>query len=75
MKARPGLAESAQRPSEHPRAQVRAADADIDDIGYREAATALEGASLSLIDEAAHLITGGAHRGHHVAAFRKCPAV
>ena len=75
MQARTGLAELAQRPRKHPRPEVRAADADIDDIGYREAATALEGASLSLIDEAAHLITGGAHRRHHVAAFRKRPAV
>jgi hypothetical protein len=48
------------------RAEVGAADADIDDVADRLAGGAAPVAAVNLADEALHFCEFGAHRRHHV---------
>src|SRR5437899_12357079 len=69
MESRAGLAELAHRPHEHPRPEVRAADADVDDVGNGLAVCAFEYAPVHFTHETAHALASAAHCGHHVAAL------
>src|SRR5207245_10896073 len=67
-----GLAELAHCPHEHPGPEVRAADPDVDDVGYGPAVAAFESAAPHLVDETAHALASAAHRGHYVTALGEC---
>src|SRR5213076_3517260 len=67
-----GLAELAHCPREHAGPEVRAADPDVDDVGYGPAVAAFESAALHLVDETAHALASAAHRGHYVTALGEC---
>src|SRR2546427_11374004 len=68
MQSRAGLRELAHRPHEHPRPEVRAADADVDDVGNGLAGCAFEYAPVHFTHETAHALASAARCGPHVAA-------
>src|SRR6266702_8117675 len=69
MQLRAGRSEPAHRPHEHPGPEVRAADPDVDDVGYGSAVAAFEEAALHLVNETAHALASAAHGGHYVTAL------
>src|SRR2546422_681310 len=69
MQFQAGLAELAHRPHEHPGPEVRAADAEVDNVGDGPAVGAFKGAALHFIHETAHALASAAHVGHHVVAL------
>jgi hypothetical protein len=64
MQARTGLVKLAQRPREHPRAQVRSADADVDDVADARVA-------VHLADEAPHALARLPHLGRGLARAQR----
>ena len=57
-----------QRLRHHGRAEIRSADADVDDVGDAQAGVAEPRAAANRFGERAHVIERGPHIGHHVAA-------
>ncbi len=55
-----------QRLGGHDDAEVRAPDADIDDVGEGLAGMAMDAAAVNSFDEAAHLLQAGAHFRHDI---------
>ena len=55
----------------HDRPEVRAADADVDDVADALAGVALPRAASDAADELGHLVQHGVHLGHHVLAVHE----
>ncbi len=60
-----------ERPGEHARAEVGAADADVDHRAHRLAAMAQQALAANGVAEGAHALLGLAHQRHDIAARRE----